>query len=205
MDKKTQKILFAFVSMLFVAAIVVVFYYLLSEGKINLSKQQSKSSSKEVEKLMAKDVDNAYPETPTEVVKLYWRYNKCIYNNALSDKEFDGLLEQLRLLYDEELLALDENSEKNMAKNLKKDQASYAKEKKTISSYMVQKNSTIQTGTVNGKECATVISAAMTKKKSERKQTYEKFLCRKDDDGRWKIMGWEQTSDAGEIALLGDS
>ena len=92
-----------------------------------------------------------------------------------------------------------------MSDNLKKDQASYIKEKKTISSYMVQKNSTIQSGKIDGKECATVISAAMTKKKSDRTQTYEKFLCRKDDAGKWKIMGWEQTSDAGEIALLGDS
>ena len=204
MNKKTQKILFAFVGMLFAAALILVFYYLLSEGKIDLSKQ-AKPSSKEVEKLLEKDMENGYPETPTEVVKLYWRYNKCIYNNALGDKEFDGLLEQLRLLYDEEFLALDENSKENMADSLKKDQASYAKEKKTISSYMVQKNSTIQSGKVDGKECAAVISAVMTKKKSDRGQTYEKFLCRKDDAGKWRIMGWEQTSDASDIALLGDS
>lgn len=204
MNKKTQKILFAFVGMLFAAALVLVFYYLLTEGKINFSKQP-KSSSKETEKLLAKDMENAYPETPTEVVKLYWRYNKCIYNNKMSDKEFDGLLDQLRQLYDEEFLALEENSKENMADGLKKDQASYLKDEKKISSYMVQKNSTVQYGKVDGKECATVISAALTKQKSDRKQTYEKFLCRKDDAGKWRIMGWEQTSDAGEIALLGDN
>ena len=204
MNKKTRKILFAFVGMLFAAALILVFYYLLTEGKIDLSKQ-AQPSSKEVEKLLEKNLDNGYPETPTEVVKLYWRYNKCIYNNSVNDKDFDNMLDQLRKLYDDELLALDENSKKNMADNFKKDQKEYAKEKKTISSYIVQKNSTIQTGKIDGKECATVISATMTKKKSDRKQTYEKFLCRKDADGKWKIMGWEQTSDAGEIALLGDS
>lgn len=204
MNKTTQKVLYAFVGMLFAAALIVVVYYLLSEGKINLSKQ-TEPSSKEVEKLLEKDLENGYPETPAELVKLYWRYNKCIYNNSVDDKEFEALLDQLRKLYDKEFLALDENSRENMLKNLKKDQSEYAKANRTISNYIVQQNSTVKYGKVDGKDCASVISVAMTKQKSERKQTYEKFLCRRDEDGNWKIMGWEQTSDAQEIALLGDS
>lgn len=33
-------------------------------------------------------------------------------------------------------------------------------------------------------------------------QIYEKFLCRKDAKGKWRILGWEQTTDKEEIATL---
>ena len=40
------------------------------------------------EKLVAKDTDARYPETPKEVIKLFGRINQCIYNKKLSDGEY---------------------------------------------------------------------------------------------------------------------
>ena len=75
MNKK--KIGITFVALVCLAAVVLTIFYMISNGKISGSRE-SKSSTTEVDKLMSKDLDNGYPETPTEVLKLYWRYNKCL-------------------------------------------------------------------------------------------------------------------------------
>lgn len=203
MSKSTRKIIFAIVGMLCVAALVLVVYFLISQGKIS-SVRGNNGPSSEVEKLLNKDLESKYPELPTEVVKLYWRFNKCIYNNTMSDKQFEGLLEQLRMLYDDELLAESENSWDTMYENLKAEKKQYAKKEQTIATYSVQQNSTVEYNTIDGRECATVITGTLLKAKSKREQTYEKFLLRKDEQGKWRILGWSQTKDQDDIAVLGD-
>lgn len=201
MAKGTKKIIFSLIGIVVAAVCVVVLYYLISERKIGTTGNSAATES-EVQKLLDKDNDTTYPETPTEVVKMYWRYNKCIYNSSMNDKDLQGLVKQMRKFYDEELLAGDGNSWDDMLKQVKKDQKSYLKKDRKIASYAVQKNSKIQTAKLEDRECATVISGVLIKEKSKRDQIYEKFMCRKDENGRWRILGWQQTTDADEIADL---
>lgn len=203
MNKMTRKITVAFVGIVCVAALILVLYNMLVQGKLTSSRDAATTST-EISKLLEKDLDDRYPDTPTEVVKLYWRLNKCMYNSSMSDKNFEGLLKQLRKLYDEELLAEEDNSWDQMLKNFKKDKNEYNKKKRTISNYTVQQNSTVQYGDLDGKEGATVITCTLMKEKSDRKQTYEKFICRKDEQGKWRILGWEQVTDEKEISVLGE-
>lgn len=201
MAKEKKKIIFSLIGIVAAAVCVVVLYYFISEGKIGRI-GNSGATETEVQKLLDKDIDTKYPETPTEVVKLYWRYNKCIYNTSMNDKDLQGMVKQLRKLYDEELLAGEGNSWDEMLEQVKKDQKSYLKKEKKIASYVVQKNSTIQTAELEDRECATLISGVLVKEKSKRDQVYEKFMCRKDQDGKWRILGWQQTADEDEIADL---
>ena len=69
-------------------------------------------------------------------------------------------------------------------------------------SYTVEQNSSVKYGKVDGKDCATVITATMIKKKTERSMVYEKFLCRKDSGNNWRILGWDITKDKDEIASV---
>lgn len=201
MDKKNKKIIRTFTIMVCIAAVILAgFYYISREDGENTA--VSSENETEVDKLLGKDLDDKYPETPVEVVKMYWRINKCIYNTSLKDEEFDGLLKQLRKMYDEELLNDDDNSWKAMSDRLKKDKAEYAEDKKTISTYTVEQNSSVKYGKVDGKDCATVITATMIKKKTERSMVYEKFLCRKDSGNNWRILGWDITKDKDEIASV---
>ena len=202
MNKK--KIGITFVALVCLAVVVLTIFYMISNGKISGSRE-SKSSTTEVDKLMSKDLDNGYPETPTEVLKLYWRYNKCLYNTTLTDKEYNKLLKQLRKLYDAELLDVKDNAWEKMNKRLAKERKSYKKKEQTISTYVVQPAGSIEYTTINKRECATVITGTLTKAKQKRMQIYEKFLCRKDAKGKWRILGWEQTTDKEEIATLGDN
>ena len=137
--------------------------------------------------------------------QLYWRYNKCLYNTTLTDKEYNKLLKQLRKLYDTELLDVKDNAWEKMHKRLAKERKSYKKKEQTISTYVVQPAGSIEYTTINKRECATVITGTLTKAKQKRMQIYEKFLCRKDAKGKWRILGWEQTTDKEEIATLGDN
>lgn len=191
MGKNKKKIIAAFVAMFCVAAAAVGIFYFVINRTDDTDNARGDSAS-EVVKLIDKDLDTKYPGTPTEVVKLYWRINKCIYNNSLEDEEFESLLKQLRKLYDEEFLAKDENQWDTMLKNFKADVENYRDNSRIISIYTVDSSSSAEYGEVEGKECATLISSVMIKEKSKRMKTFEKFMCRKNDDGKWKILGWEQ-------------
>ena len=133
MDKNRKKLMSAFMIMLVIAALAVAGYYIINKQITQKAQDEVNLPDTEVGKLLAKDLDVAYPETPTEVVKLYWRLNQCMYNESMDDKEFEGLLKQLRKLYDQELLDKKENSWDGMLSNFKDDKKKYSKNKQKIS------------------------------------------------------------------------
>ncbi len=191
MDKQKKKIIVAVAVMACVAAIAIGGYYFLSKRLKNAGAEGSKPET-EVEKLLEKDLETKYPETPAEVVKLYWRFNKCMYNEKMSDEDFEGLLKQLRLLYSDEFLTEEENSWDNMLENFRKDRDDYQSSGKIIAMYSVEANSATNYGEIDDDEYATIMTNTMLKQKSERTKVYEKFMCRREEDDNWKIVGWEQ-------------
>lgn len=202
MDKMTKKIIAAFVAIIVVAAAVTGVYYLMNKQAEEEAKEEGKIPSSEAGKLLAKDLELKYPETATEVIKLYWRFNRCMYNDTeeISDSDFEGLLKQLRMLYDDELLAGEGNSYEEMLKSFKEDKE---KTERSISTAcIVQANDTVQVVELDGKECATVISFCLIKEDGKMTQTYEKFMCRRDNNNKWKILGWQPTN-ADDAAKVG--
>jgi hypothetical protein len=203
MDKMTKKIIGAFAVIIVVAAAIIGVYALMNR-QAEKKAQEEVLPTTEVGKLLAKDLDLKYPETPTEVVKLYWRINRCLYNESLSDSDFEAVLKQLRKLYDEEFLAEEDNSYETMLKNFKKEREKAEDEKQTISSgYVVQENDTIKVKEIDERKCAMVISSALIKVDTKMTKTYEKFMCRRDKKGKWKILGWQQTTadEASEVGV----
>ena len=194
MDKMTKKILGAFTAILVIAAIILAVYF-------TISKQAEKKAetdvlpTTEVGKLLAKDLETKYPETATEVVKLYWRINRCMYNEDTSDKDVEAVLKQMRKLYDEEFLQDENNSYDKMLKKLMSDREKRLDAKQAFVSSNVQKNDTLKIVKMDGRECTEVMTSTLIKgKKSEK--VYERFVCRRDSAGNWKIMGWQQVSKA---------
>lgn len=194
MKGNTKKITIAVIAMLCVTVLVVGGYFFITNNAMNFGSGSNKSSS-EIEKLMAKDLETQYPDTPDEVVKFYWRINKCMYNEKMDDSEFEALLKQLRLLYDEEFLNQEENSWKNMLSSFKEERDSYQDKKNRIVHYAINPKKRTEYNEKDKKEYAIVHSYVVTKQKAESKSTNEKFLCSKDDKGNWKIVGWELDSD----------
>lgn len=201
MDKMTKKIIGAFVAIIVVAAAVVGIYFAMNR-QAEKKAQEEVLPTTEVGKLLAKDLDLKYPETPTEVVKFYWRLNRCMYNESVSDSDFEKLLKQLRKLYDDEFLAQKDNSYETMLENFKKDKEKADDNDQLISAYVAQENDTVEVKDLDGKECAMIITSTLIKVDGKMTKTYEKFMCRKDSEGKWKILGWQQTT-ADEAAGVG--
>lgn len=192
MDKMTKKILIVFVVV--VAAALLIFagvrVYQQKEAEENSEATLPKT---EVGKLLAKDLELEYPGTPTEVVKLFWRINKCLYNTNMKEKDQKALYQQLRLLYDEEFLNQKGNSEEEMYQSLKKDIKTFDESKNFISSYIVQEDDQVKYAEVDGKEEATLVASVLeTSKKTKTTESYAKYICRKDAKEHWKILGWQQ-------------
>ena len=83
-------------------------------------------------------------------------------------------------------------------KNFKLDKKKYKSNKQKISSYIVQDNDDVKFGEEKGKECAILYTNTLVKKGPDRVRLYEKFMCRKDSSGNWKILGWSNAAKEGK-------
>lgn len=193
MDKMTKKILGAFTAIIVIAAVILAGYFLLNK-QANKKAEENVLPTTEVGKILAKDLETKYPETPTEVVKLYWRISRCIYNNETSEKDTEALLKQLRKLYDDEFLKDEKNTYENMLKNLKSDKEKRNDEGQVFVSSNVQKNDTLEVVKMDGGESTAVMTATLIKGKEKSTKVYENFICRKNGEGDWKILGWRQVT-----------
>lgn len=189
---KKKGTLKTFLVMLILAAGILAGYYVINNRAEE--KVEAQYVETEKDKMLAKNIEADYPATPREVVKLYSRILKCIYNETLTEKETEKLMKQARLLYDEELLL--ENPEQDNLNALNEERKQYETEKKTISSVALEKADSVITWTDAGKEYASIVVCYTVKENVTYTRTYEKFLLRRDSEGRYKILGWGMAEEA---------
>lgn len=150
--------------------------------------ESARTPKTETDKLIAKDLESGYPDTPAEVMKLWGRYNQCMYNTAMSDEQFTALLEQMRRMYSSELL--DANPEVDHGTNLREEIEDFREQKSKIVSYSADTGGSVQYKTVNNKECAYLQISYFISKKDGYSKVFEDFLMVKEDD-KWKILGFK--------------
>lgn len=164
--------------------IILVAFFSLRNKKNN---EDIKLPNTEATRLLVKDLEIDYPATPTAVVKLYSRIIKTLYNDQWKNEEVDGMIDMIRTLYSEELLA--QNEEKEYNTQIKADIAEYKDKQKEIINYRVDGKSQITTWEKDEKEYTSLnVSYSMREKKRSFK-IYENFILTKEED-RWKIVGW---------------
>lgn len=179
------------VIMFFVAAVILAAYFALS-SKNEETNVEAAAEETEIEKLLGKNIEESYPPTPREVIKLYSRILKCLYSEEMEESRVKLMTLQLRKLFDEELLA--NNPESEHIKAIEADIAGYRVNSKSIMSYSIEKAGDVIYNTVDGRDCATLRAYYTTKEKNEYKRSYEEFILRKNDNGVWKILGWRESS-----------
>ena len=111
--------------------LVVVFglgYYFYLSYRDAPTPAESQSEVSEIGKLMAKDLDADYPNTPRKVIDLYSQITKSLYIKDLSEEDLKKLCNQSRKLFDVELL--NANPEDEFLENTKKEIKEY-NDKKT--------------------------------------------------------------------------
>lgn len=144
-----------------------------------------------VQQLITKDLEKNYPATPREVVKTYNEIITCFYNEKYTEKELEALVEQTLLLMDEELAANNPKSE--YLKAVKEEVLEYASAERTIVSYTLPSSNEVVHHTIDERECAYVNMSYFIKEKGSYNKTYQTYVVRKDDEGKWKILVFYKT------------
>ncbi len=177
---------------LVVAALLIVgvFAYLVNKPAPSDSETVSVTA---VQQILSKDLSSDYPPTPKEVVRYYSELTQCFYNEPCTDEEVADLASKSRELFDAALIA--NQTEEQYLEELKITIASYKSAKRTISSYSVSSSANVEYYDYEGAQWAKLNCVYSMKEGRSLIPTKEEFLLRKDEDGRWKIFGWQLIED----------
>lgn len=193
-----------FTLVIFLIALVALGYYIHLSNEAPGHQDAATNSEKEI--LLNYDMENNYPKTVRETVKLHCKYLKYVYSEGFTkdatDDDLFTMNQQIRKLFDEELLEM--NSPDEQLEGLKNEIAMYNANKQRFVSYTLAEASQIEYNTENGVEYAKMkVTIAMTIDGASL-SVDEEYILRQDTEGRWKILGW-QAVQQNDIDLEGEA
>lgn len=174
------------VTMLVIAMAILSFYFYWSY-RIKPLDEKAVEEMTEVQKLLNKDLELYYPETPREVSKLFGGMMKNLYDN-ITDEEVEALALKVRELYDEDFLAA--NPQETYLNNLYSDIASWKKVNRRITAYHLVNEEQEQQEQIEGVEYAITYLSFTIQESGKFTETW-KLMLRQDKDKKWKILGWK--------------
>lgn len=179
-----------------VIAIVIVGAFLIIANRGSDERVEIEAVETEAAELIDLNLDGAaYPATPREVLKLYCRLVKCLYSADLSDRETEKLVAQIRKLYSDELLYI--NPESEMVELAKNERDQYLDDEKVIYSYTVDSVANMdQVEDADGSRVALNMYFTIKTGSSKFDRSYERFILKQQENGRYKILGWKQITSA---------
>lgn len=142
-----------------------------------------------VENVLLRDLEHNYPPTPKEVIRYYNDILKCFYNEECSQEEIEALARKVRGLYDQELL--DHNEWSTYIFNLEAEIQNFQNLKRRISSISLASSTDVDEFTQDGYKFAKIRCGYNILQGKESSSSIHVYLLRKDEDGHWKIYGWE--------------
>ncbi len=186
MQKAKNRTTATVVTMLVIAIAILSFYFYWSYRTSPLD-DVSVEEMTEVQKLLNKDLELYYPETPREVSKLFGSMMKNLYDN-ISDEEREALALKIRELYDDQFL--EANPQETYLENLYSDVASWKAANRRISAYHLVKEDLEQQAELDGVKYAVVYLSFTIQENGKFTETW-KVMLRQDGDKKWKILGWK--------------
>ena len=189
-----------------VVLLCVGFYFMKnSDGS-----QASKENLTVVQRINEKNLTDDYPKTPRAVIKLYNQIITSYYSGNYTDDEFDKLIDQARMLFDQDLA--DNNSKDDYKKSVETSIADYKNRSFKIRQTNVRSEERrvgkefrrvlfrsrqtnvcdsddvkYLTDDSNGDKLAYVTASYFTEENKKFDKTYQMYVLRKDDNGDWKI------------------
>lgn len=186
MSNKRKRTLSTIVSMSILAIVIVLFYFYI-KNKVSTTDPSLKELT-DAERLLNKDFDLYYPETPREVVKYFSNMIKIIYGNKASEEEINQLAVKIRELYDPEFLQL--NPEEKYLQNLATELAEWKEKNRRITNYIFVNKNKEKESEIDGIKYAVKYVSFTIQEDIKFTETW-KILLRKNEDDKWKILGWE--------------
>lgn len=180
-------------SWLVVVTIIVVLgvaWYYYDSMKKDEESSIGDSVVDEVAKVLNKDLEESYPYTAREVVQFFIRIQKCYYNEDYTDEELVKLAYKATELFDDELKS--ENQFDEYFEDLKEEIDAFESDGKTINRVILEKSSEVVYSTVDEQKYASINCTYYIKGDAGTSRVIETYILRKDESGRWKILGWKE-------------
>lgn len=185
--KKTKNRTAVTIVIMSLLAIVILAFYFYWSYRTKPIAETTLENMTEAQKLIAKDMELYYPETPREVVKLFGDMMKALYDKV-SDEDMEPLALKVRELYDEEFLAV--NPEETYLANLKSDLAEWKKEDRRITTCFISNREKEQQSELEGVKYSINYITFTIQENLKFSETWEVML-RQNSDKQWKILGWK--------------
>lgn len=168
----------------------VILYYLHLNGTDKSQPIDQPVVTDEVVKILNKDLEKNYPQKAREVVQFFVRIQKCYYNEKYTEEELVKIAYKATELFDTELLT--ENPFDMYYEQLKDEINAFADEGKTISQVLLDQHSDVVYSTVDEQKYAELNCTYYLKSDKQTAKVKETYILRKDENERWKILGWKK-------------
>ena len=145
----------------------------------------------QLQQVLSKQLDHAYPPTPREVIKFYNRIIECAYGSEYNEEQFQKLMTQARKLMDVELL--ENNPQDTYQKQLLQEITSYQENSIKILQTRVCDSDEVRYKEIEGRKCAYVQAIYFMKQGKDFIKTYQDYLLRQDKEKKWKIVAYHLT------------
>ncbi len=185
--KNGRKILIIAIVVLFVSAVIGLFIYINNKPKANPIEDDVVISN--VDNVVLRNLELNYPPTPKELLKYYSEITMCFYQENLSEEDLARLAGTARKLYDAELCA--GMTEEEYIESLREDILEFNSLGVVVSGYTVSSSTDVEEFVVDGREYARLYATYRLRQGTEYIYSNEVFIMRKDEDGHWKILGWQ--------------
>ncbi|MBE5936350.1 MAG: hypothetical protein E7262_11335 [Lachnospiraceae bacterium] len=181
-------------TMIVAIAVIVVFAYITISNKNEqkANEEAQKENITKVDKVVLKNLDEEYPASVHEVVKYYCNVLQCMFNGQVTEKQIDQLIDKERMLFDKELLKVNEYSE--FVEGRYSEIKQYKRKKITMVKFIVDDNDTVKYWQNNNAKMAS-IKAKIYMGGEHYSSFTQKYVLRKDKDDRWKILSWQNTDE----------
>lgn len=177
------------ISAVLVIAVIVGCYYYMTHRKTVSAEDDVEIT--QLQQVLSKQLDHAYPPTPREVIKFYNRIIECAYGSEYNEEQFQKLMTQARKLMDVELL--ENNPQDTYQKQLLQEITSYQENSIKILQTRVCDSDEVRYKEIEGRKCAYVQAIYFMKQGKDFIKTYQDYLLRQDKEKKWKIVAYHLT------------
>ena len=193
MERKINPIRLLIVFITFIAACIGIFFYLSNRSEDTAEENRNPAVMTATQEVLARNLKTNYPPTPKEVLKYYSEITRCFYSEKYTEDELVELALKSRELFDDELYATQTDEQYLIA--LQSDIEVYKEADRVISSYSVSSSTDVNEYHFEGRDWAQLYCIYSVREGTAITPVQERFLMRKDEDGHWKILGWQLVED----------
>ena len=177
-----------------VITVFALYYYLVN--KVERSWPEVETTA--VQDVLLRNLEKDYPPTVREVIKYYNEIMNCYYSEKPTETELQELADKALELYDAELVSY--QSREAYVENLKAEIAAFEAAETVLSHVALSSSTALEYYTYQGRECAQIRCIYTVRQKTTLMTIREIYVLRKDDTGKWKILGWTPAEDETEKA-----